>query len=172
MALPSQTEVFLCDAPYGASFIESLALFHSPSRASLAHVVPAATLRVRANDLWVFPGRPVADVSSLRRCDVIPGRQTPRTRRRMPVILVERAVLDGPSRDALQPVELASVDTRLLLLVEVPTAPRGYQNIGVITIDHGVKHEGVAENSGEHRTRAYFPATDIASTGKVAANDG
>jgi hypothetical protein len=34
---------------------------------------------------------------------VIPDRRTPRTRRRMPVILCERAVLDGPSRDALQP---------------------------------------------------------------------
>ena len=34
---------------------------------------------------------------------VIPAHRTPRTRRRMPVILGKRAVLNGPSRDALQP---------------------------------------------------------------------
>src|SRR5947208_2758868 len=87
----------------GASFIESSALFHSLPRASFGHVVPATTLRVRADDLWVFPGRPIAIRLASDAVTVIPNRRTPRTRRRMPVILCKRAVLNGPSRDALQP---------------------------------------------------------------------
>jgi hypothetical protein len=47
---PSQGHLSSSRQPYSTRFHEH----------PFAHVVPAMTLRVRAGDVWVFPGRPMA----------------------------------------------------------------------------------------------------------------
>jgi len=59
VALLSQTEVNPMWCPLRGTFHRVLALFPLACvRIPLVHVVAAVTLRVRASDLWVCPGRP------------------------------------------------------------------------------------------------------------------